>query len=89
MKNTEDKKVLPKTSASQREANSREKIKDNEEYKRKLKESHQRYVNNNKEKYNEYQRDYQRLIYYPNKRQEELNSKFFEKETRIVFPVII
>ena len=63
MENIEDKKVLPKTSASQREANRRyrEKMKDNEEYKRKLKESHQRYVNNNKEKYNEYQQDYQRL----------------------------
>ena len=64
-------------------------MKDNEEYKRKLKESHQRYIINNKEKYNEYQRDYQRLIYYPNKRREELNNNFFEKETKIVFPVII
>ena len=40
---------------------------------------------NNKEKYNEYQRNYQRLIYYPNKRQEELNNKFFEKETKLYF----
>ena len=84
-------KVLPKTSASQREANRRyrQKMEDNEKYKRKHKESHQIYVNNNKEKYNEYQRDYQRSIYYPNKRQEELNNKVFEKETKIVFPVII
>ena len=67
----------------------KERMKDNEEFKRKLKKSHQRYVNNNKEKYNEYQRDYQRSIYYPNKRQEELNNKVFEKETKIVFPVII
>ena len=38
MENIEEEKVLPKTSASQREANRRcrEKMKDNEEYKRKL-----------------------------------------------------
>ena len=79
MENIEEKKVLPKTSASQREANKRyrQKMKDNEELKRKLKESHKRYIINNKEKYNEYQRDYQQLIYYSNKRQEELNNNFF------------
>ena len=51
-------------------------MKENQEYKAKQKVRMQNYYINNREKYNEYQRDYQRTIYYPNKRQEELKNKF-------------
>jgi len=49
----------------------------------------QNYYINNREKYNEYQRDYQRIIYYPNKRQEELKNKFIDKETEVLLPFLI
>ncbi len=47
------------------------------------------YYLKNKEKYNEYQRDYQRTIYYPHKRQEEPKNKHFEEETQLLLPFLI
>ena len=90
MENTNEKIVL-KTSESQRAANKkyREKMKENQEYKAKQKVRMQNYYINNREKYNEYQRDYQRTIYYPNKRQEELKNKFIDKETEVLLPFLI
>ena len=90
MENTDEKKVL-KSSESQRLANKkyREKMKENQEYKDKQKERMKTYYLKNREKYNEYQREYQRNIYYPHKRQEELKNKFLDKETQVLLPFLI
>ena len=47
------------------------------------------YYINNREKYNEYQREYQRTVYYPNKKNEELKNKYIEKETELLLPFLI
>jgi hypothetical protein len=88
MENTDEKKVSK--SESQRLANKkyREKMKENQEYKDKQKERMKNYYLKNREKYNEYQRDYQRTIYYPNKRQEELKNKRIDKEIDILLPFL-
>ena len=90
MENTNEKIVL-KTSESQRAANKkyRDKMKSNEEYKAKQKVRMQNYYINNREKYNEYQREYQRTVYYPNKKNEELKNKYIEKETELLLPFLI
>jgi hypothetical protein len=76
---------------SQRAANKkyREKMKENQEYKDKQKVRMQNYYINNREKYNEYQREYQRTVYYPNKKNEELKNKYIEKETELLLPFLI
>lgn len=83
-------KFFFKISEAQRAANKkyREKMKENQEFKDKQKIRMQNYYINNREKYNEYQRDYQRTIYYPNKRQEELKNKFRDKEIDILLPFL-
>jgi hypothetical protein len=89
MENTDEKKVSK--SDSQRLANKkyREKMKENQEYKDTQKERMKTYYLKNREKYNEYQREYQRNIYYPHTRQEELKNKYFEKETQVLLPFLI
>ena len=90
MENTNEKIVL-KTSESQRAANKkyREKMKENQEFKDKQKIRMQNYYINNREKYNEYQREYQRTVYYPNKKNEKLKNKYIEKETEPLLPFLI
>ena len=90
MENTNEKIVL-KTSESQRAANKkyRDKMKFNEEYKARQKVRMQNYYINNREKYNEYQREYQRTVYYPNKKNEELKNKYIETETELLLPFLI
>ena len=84
-------KIVKKTSESQRAANKkyREKMKENQEFKDKQKIRMQNYYINNREKYNEYQREYQRTVYYPNKKNEELKNKYIEKETELFLPLLI
>jgi len=90
MENTNEKIVL-KTSESQRAANKKycDKMKENQEYKARQKVRMQNYYVNNREKYNEYQREYQRTVYYPNKKNEELKNKYIEKETELLLPFLI
>ena len=83
-----NKEKIYKSSEAQRAANRRyrEKIKDTAEYKEKVKTWHKNYVANNREKCNEYQKEYQRTIFYPNKRLGEKNKKYFENEIDIFLP---
>ena len=89
--NNTNEKIVLKTSESQRAANKkyRDKMKSNEEYKARQKVRMQNYYINNREKYNEYQREYQRTVYYPNKKNEELKNKYIEKETELLLPFLI
>ena len=64
-------------------------MKENQEYKARQKVRMQNYYINNREKYNEYQREYQRTVYYPNKKNEELKNKYIEKETELLLPFLI
>ena len=89
--NNTNEKIVLKTSESQRAANKkyRDKMKENQEYKARQKVRMQNYYINNREKYNEYQREYQRTVYYPNKKNEELKNKYIEKETELLLPFLI
>ena len=85
--NTE--KKVYKSSKAQRAANRRyrEKVKDTEEYKQKNIAWAQNYALNNKEKFDNYQREYKRNAYQKKKLQQ--LEKLQKIETEILLPIMI
>ena len=65
----------------------RDKMKENQEFKDKQKIRMQNYYINNREKYNEYQREYQRNVYYPKVKNGERKNKYLENEVNVLLPM--
>ena len=86
----ENKEKIYKSSEAQREASRRYrlKMKDTEEYKQKNNEKSKRYVLNNSEKYYEYQKEWHKQLYQQRK-QQEMQDDFLNKETNIYLPVML
>ena len=80
------------TSEKLREAKKRyyEKIKNTDEYKQKCREYQREYIAKDKERYNDYQRNYQRTVYYPKVKEEgRRKNKYLEQEIDSLLPILI
>ena len=79
-----EKKRIYKSSEAQRAANRkyREKVKDTEEYKQKNNAWARNYAINNKEKFDNYQREYHRKKY------QEKKQEYLKIETQVLLPVV-